>query len=125
MWFASQARTRRALEACGLGTFELDIATGEMAFGRLVRDQLGIAVADHADLNTLLGCVHDADRAAVHHAFLRALFEGGDMRLHFRVLGSNDVLCHLRARTFADADGRPHTLVGVTQRSERLASQAA
>jgi len=59
--------------------------------------------------------IHPADREAVRHATMRAIFENGLLRTRFRIIHADgDVRhVHLQARTLADASGKPNRLVGV------------
>ena len=74
----SEARLRVAVEAAGLGVFDVDIVTGEANWSAEMFALLGIALTLDGRAHTTLwrDCVHPDDRAATNAARQRSAAEG-------------------------------------------------
>ncbi|WP_165982306.1 PAS domain-containing protein [Dankookia rubra] len=80
---ASEARLRLATSGAGIGTLELDLATGRGRWSREAGDLLGIGPLE-ASAETWVEALHPDDRAAAAEAWRRAVEEGAPYEAHFR-----------------------------------------
>lgn len=114
----SQEPARRALDAAGLGSWEVDLVTRTWTHRSLRHDQL-FGYREQPvqwSLDTAGQHVFVEDRPALRHVFVQAL-ETGDVKLELRVRWPDGSVhwIALRGRTHDDASGRPVLLAGVVQ----------
>lgn len=106
----SEAFLRTAVEASGVGVWELDVQTGRYALSERVYDLLGIET-DCEDVNTAMTVhVHPEDRERLEQAQIQALNPHGDGHYYveYRVLQQNERMRWLEARgrtSFQECDG--------------------
>jgi len=112
----SEARLRLALEAAHMGTWDWDILTNKVAYS----DQLGAvfglpAGSNHPTYETFLNCVHPEDHEYVAQAVARAIGEGADFRIEFRVIWPDGSLHWVgnKGHVYRNKTGKPIRMVGV------------
>jgi PAS domain S-box-containing protein len=112
----NEERTRLALAATGMGTWEVNVVTQEARASADVGPLYGMPPGfAHSSTAAWLEMVHPEDRGRVADA-RRRLFENGDpYEEEFRVMRPDGTLrwLHSRATLFRDADQRPWKAVGV------------
>ncbi|HET9450149.1 MAG TPA: ATP-binding protein, partial [Aggregicoccus sp.] len=113
---ASEERLRLALSAMGAGTFDLDVATGDMRFDARMRAITNLPPEGRVDVAVALGQVHPEDRPAVEAAFQSALAQGTPYVIEHRVVprteGERERWVAARGGTLFDAEGRPLRFIG-------------
>lgn len=131
----TEQRLRMAVEASGIGFWEVDLAADQLYFDEMLRDLLGLRdVETPLDQATWLKSVHREDRDAAMRAF-RAAFAPGDLPIECEYRSRHRdgrwVWLQTRGRVVRrDPDGHPILAVGTAmditrrrqseQRSERL-----
>ena len=81
----SEKRLKFALEAAGAGTWEVALATGELAASDRTLSLLGIPPGSPATFEETLACVHPEDRPRIETALHHTLETGEPYRLEWRV----------------------------------------
>ena len=111
-------RDRLALEAAGLGVWELDLATGRSEWNAEMYALHGLPLDGPAlTFAEWLTRVHPDDRGAVEAAFQQLLVDPAPLTTEFRILRDNGEVRHLRAvtRSFHDEETSAHWLVGINE----------
>ncbi|HET8560005.1 MAG TPA: SpoIIE family protein phosphatase [Marmoricola sp.] len=115
---ARQLALELAVEAGGVGTFDLDLATGEMAWD----EQLVAILAAEGEervraLEDFLAAVHPADRDRVRGELERAVEERASFEVEFRVVlaDTSHRWVAARGRAIAGRAGEPTRLIGAAQ----------
>ncbi|WP_254277127.1 PAS domain S-box protein [Halomonas sp. 3H] len=111
-------RDRLALEAAGLGVWELDIASGKTEWNAQMYALHGIAPGrPPLTFDEWLARVHPQDRGAVEMAFSQLLEDPAPLTLVFRILRENGEIRHLRSvtRSFQHDDASTRWLVGINE----------
>ncbi|GJD50185.1 hypothetical protein OPKNFCMD_2922 [Methylobacterium crusticola] len=111
---ASEERLRLALAAGRLGTWEIDLATGQHRLSARSAEILGTAPLSR---ETWIRIVHPEDRARTETAFAALLAGDGEYRAEFRVRPAGGALRWVSAQAMAqrDAAGRPIRVIGIHQ----------
>ncbi len=118
-----------ALAASETGIFRWDVQSDALEWDESLSRLLGLAASQPTrTLAEFLALVHPDDRAAVRAARDRAVRDGADISIEFRVVGASGHLAWLaaRGRTYADEGGRPRYITGAcVEITERKAAEAA
>ena len=123
----SEERLRLAVEATGLGIWDVDPASGARRWSDEFRAILGLAPEVPADPELFVARIHPDDRAWVVDRYRRAYepASGGRYEAEFRVVRAADSAerwVEATGRVFFDAAGRPMRAVGtladVTERRQ-------
>ena len=95
-----EERVRMALEAADIGTWDLRLATGELAWDARCRQIFGLAPGDPVDYATFLERLHPDDRARVAGDVERALDPAGDgiYEVDYRLVRPDGCVRWARAR---------------------------
>jgi PAS domain S-box-containing protein len=112
----SEARLRVALEAGGLGTWEIDTVSNTTHFGRSMAVMLGMPPEPVVwDRTAALAFLHPDDRDRVSAEFAHALASGDTYRCEFRASRTDGATRWLvsRGRIIRAPDGSPVRAVGV------------
>jgi PAS domain S-box-containing protein len=113
----SEAKLRRAQDAAGIGDWELDLATGEIAWSerlcRLLRLDPGRIAPSRTALFEL---IHPEDRERFAAEVERAIAGDGALDAEFRVVMPDGAVRWLASRgeLVRDGNGRPNRLAGVS-----------
>ncbi len=109
----SEERLRLALDAAGMSTWELDLATGVRRAGGYDKQLLG---ADPDTYEGILALIHPDDRERVRAAVETAVEHGGDYAEEIRFLHPCGDIRWIAARGRAvdRGEGRSRTLAGVS-----------
>jgi PAS domain-containing protein len=83
---SQEERLQFALAAGRLGSWDLDLATGQMTCSVLCKEDLGWPLDEDLSYEALLALVHPGDRARVREALDRAVAERGSCDLEYRTL---------------------------------------
>lgn len=115
----SEERLRLAQEAGGVGTFDWNLATGEIVWSPEFERIYGIAAPPdpRARLDAVLGLIHPGDRESVNGG-LREWLESGSAELtrDYRIIrhDGEQRWVAARARALRDEAGRPQRVIGTT-----------
>ncbi len=129
---ASEERLRLAIDATGLGIWDVDARTGRRTWSDEMRAILGIGANTPADPALFAGLIHPDDQAWVNEAYARAYDPsgGGQYRAEFRINRADDgaerwVLTTGRI-TFDPATREPVRAIGtLLDITDRKAAEAA
>ena len=110
----SERRLKLALEAGGLGSWQIDLVTGRIEACGRCRALLGLTAAAEISLATIHALAHPEDRARRKRALKEAL-DTGEYDCEYRILDAEGDVRWLAARgqVVRDAEQRPVRLVGV------------
>jgi PAS domain S-box-containing protein len=111
-----EERLRLATEAAGLGTYVVDLVTGERHWSREMRLVLGVAADAPLSREAYRGLIHPEDRGAAEAGFDRRIAStDGPVEAQYRIVrpdtGERRWVSEF-SRTHADETGRPVRLVG-------------
>lgn len=116
---SSQARPRESQKLAGLGTWELDLRTGESVWSEEYRDLYGVdprtLISDRTAFQEI---VHPEDRKIVSEGLERIIRDSTTLEIRYRIIRPNDgaercIRSHIHAQL--DAAGEPVRLVGTGQ----------
>jgi PAS domain S-box-containing protein len=110
------ARLHIALEAGGLGAWELDFNSGAIAASAKACANFGRPGANALHYRDMVLAVHPEDRVRHARAFQQAREMGGEIALEYRTLAPDgQVRCiELRGRVLRDSNGTPARITGVS-----------
>ena len=120
-------RVKLAEEVAGVGYWRLDLAARKVEWSDALFEATGAPRGAPPTAECALDAVYPADRPALEAMLERALREGGDQSLNYRVLRPNGQVRHIIAKACRETgpDGKPTALFGtmldVTEVSEREA----
>jgi sigma-B regulation protein RsbU (phosphoserine phosphatase) len=108
--------TRQALDAAGLGTWELDPTTGERRVSERCLELLGLVGDESVTSERLERAIHPGDRAHWRMSIARALdpASGGEYRAEYRTNGTPSRWIAATGKAFF-RDGRAVRLIGTVQ----------
>jgi PAS domain S-box-containing protein len=115
----SEERLRRVVEASGIGTWELDVPTGQVTADARHLTLLGLPSDAALESATAFEVIHVEDRPHVERAVTAALAhqDGGAHLTEFRAVGPgnpHERWLEVRGQALFDAQGRPARLIGTT-----------
>jgi len=110
-----------------IGTFNLDVLSGEVVWTDEVRRMLGVSRETELSYDVFLACVHPDDRELVDASFHAALSNERPFAIEHRVVvGDEIVWIRQEATVEFDPDGNPVRATGFCQDiTEQVDSQAA
>lgn len=113
----SEARLKLAVEATGLGTFDLDLVTGKGEWSPIAKRHYGLPDDAQVDLNTVLQMVHPEERERLEQIAkdARSPAGAGLYSAEYRTVSPIDGKIRwlsMRARVSYDEEGMPVRLVG-------------
>lgn len=87
-----EERTRLAVEAADVGTFEYNPLTREIRWSSRCKELFGIPAGVKPTYQTYMGAIHPEDRHIIHETGQRVLEPGGSGRyaIEYRVIGAKD-----------------------------------
>ncbi|WP_129336164.1 SpoIIE family protein phosphatase [Cellulomonas endophytica] len=106
---------RLAIEAAGIGTYEWDLATGELRWSDRMLELAGFDRSRWGGrIEDFDAIVHPDDRAGVHAAIGAAMPTGGDFAIEYRITtpAGRTRWFAARGRVLLDLDGTPVRVVG-------------
>jgi PAS domain S-box-containing protein len=117
---AAQEQLNFALNAAGIGTWDLDIATQKVQWDDRCRELFGFPPHVETNYQNVLSYVHKDDRNRVDKAVQAALIPGSDGRydLRYRTVGATDGRLrwvHCKGRAFFDTGGQSYRFAGTVQ----------
>jgi PAS domain S-box-containing protein len=112
----SEERLRIALDAAQLGTWQLDLATGELDCTPTCKAFFGVPSDAPFSYKALLETIHPEDRAGMQEAVESAVRAGDVYRREYRIVLSGGSVRWILAsgRANYDSGGKPYRMVGVT-----------
>jgi two-component system cell cycle sensor histidine kinase/response regulator CckA len=113
----AEERTRFALEAASVGIWDLDRATGTVAWSAILEAQNGLAPGSFGgSMEAFMACIHPEDRTSVVETIDRATRSGGDFAVHYRSVWPDGTVRWLSGagRVLLDADLRPVRAVAIS-----------
>jgi two-component system, cell cycle sensor histidine kinase and response regulator CckA len=106
---------RMAEEAANVGTWDMDLKTGKLAWSDSLRRLMGAAPDLEATYETFLEWVHPDDRGRFDQTIKESLEGGTEFEIQYRICrGGVEGWMESRGRGLTDANGRPVRSVGVT-----------
>jgi two-component system cell cycle sensor histidine kinase/response regulator CckA len=114
----AEERTRFALEAAGIGIWDMDCANGSVRLSEIVEAQYGLRPGTfRGTFEAFIQGVHPDDRPAMHETIGKATRSGADFSMQHRALWSDGTIRWLRSagRYQFDADGKPVRGIGISQ----------
>ena len=114
----SEARLAEAQRIARLGSWEIDITTGNAYWSDEIYDVLGVDKETHpASIEAFLHLVHPDDLERVESAFNKSVSEGVPIELSHRIVLPSGNIRHVlqRCETVFDASGRPLRTIGTAQ----------
>lgn len=112
----SVERLRLTLAGTGVGTFEMDVETGVMAFDARMREVCNLSPDEPLTMERAIAQVHPAERAHVAEAFSRTVEHGISYRVEHRVMPrpeqSGDRWVAASGAAIRGPDGRVVRVVG-------------
>ncbi len=115
---ATEERTRFALEAAGIGTWDADFITGRVRRSRIVETHYGVQPEMfRGTVDGLLDFIHPADLESVRAVNDNAMRSGGDFSVDYRTVRDDGAVRWLSAigRVQLDEQGSPLSVMGITQ----------
>ncbi|HEX5127561.1 MAG TPA: PAS domain-containing protein, partial [Rhodocyclaceae bacterium] len=111
----SETRLRFALDAGHLGSWEFDLATRTLLCSRICKSNFGRQPHEVFTYEHLLSSIHPEDQARITAAVNKAIAEGGDYQVEYRIIWPNGTLhwIEVRGRRLISFDGDV-TLLGVS-----------
>ncbi len=108
-------RLKLTQKAAGVGTWEWNIRTGELDWSDEVARLHGMPENQGYDFQSWFESIHPQDRRAVETALLRAVGEGADYDVEFRVVWPDGSAHWLAARgqVFPETADQPHRMLGI------------
>ncbi|MEI2583488.1 GAF domain-containing protein [Scytonema sp. PRP1] len=111
----SEQRLKLALHAAKLGSWELDLKTGELSSSNECKANFGLPPQADFSYTALYEHIHPGDRAYVQESVQQALEQRKDYEAEYRTIWSDDSVHWVLARGTGiyDADGSPTRMIGV------------
>ena len=125
---SSEERLTIAAETASLGTWELDLETGQMLCSALCKANYGRSARDTFSYSDLRACIYSEDSTAMQAAVDEAIDNHSVYRFEYRVTWPDGTLHWVIAsgRAFYDQIGDPVRMAGVSMDvTERHQTQAA
>lgn len=112
----SQQRLKLALQAAKLGSWELDLKTGELSCTEQCKANYGLSPETKFSYSALHERIHPEDRAYMREAVRQALEERKDYEAEYRNIWSDNSIhwVLVRGTGIYDTDGSPTRMIGVT-----------
>ena len=125
---AGESRMRFALDAAGVGLWDLDYSTGVLAWSETTEAQFGFAPGEFdGTMETFLDRVHPEDREALTETLANARRNGSDFALQHRTVWRDGTTRWLSGagRIFVDEAGGPTHGLGISiDTTERIRAEA-
>ena len=111
----SEERFRTAESAGNVGSWDLNVKTGELAWSESMRKQLGVSLEFEPTYEAFLDWIHPEDRARVDQSVSTSLEEGADFDVQYRFRRPDGVegWMESRGRGLVDEQGIAKRSVGV------------
>lgn len=108
---------RLAIDAADVGTWDFDVATGELTWSERCYTMLGVRPGEPVDVDTFNACIHPGDQARVQEAMILAQdpMIRAEYSIEFRVVGRDDYVerwVNTKGKVFFGDDGKPQRFVG-------------
>jgi signal transduction histidine kinase/DNA-binding response OmpR family regulator len=112
-----EERLRIALQAGGLGAWELELATSALHMSAASKGHYGRDPAQPFTFAQLLSCIHPDDMTRRRGVIDNAVAAGADFSIEYRVIWPDSSIhwVHVQGKTIADESGKPMLIAGVSQ----------
>jgi PAS domain S-box-containing protein len=113
----TEERMRFALEAAGVGIWDMNFATGRVKWSQILEAQCGLRPGTFdGSFRSMLRCIHRDDRKALFTTIRDAMRSGSDFTARLRSQWADGTVRCLSAvgRIHLDAKGKPVRAVGVS-----------
>ncbi|MCC5638141.1 GAF domain-containing protein [Nostoc sp. CHAB 5844] len=112
----SDQRLKLALQAAKLGSWQLDIKTGELSTSSQCHINFGLPPEVEFTYNKLLECIHPDDRSYMQECVRQAIENHGDYEAEYRCIWPDNSTHWVLARgtVIYNADNAPIRMIGVT-----------
>jgi PAS domain S-box-containing protein len=115
---ATEERTRFALEAAGIGTWDADLITGRVQWSRIVETHYGVQPGTFSGtFDGVFNRIHPDDLDSVRDIVLNAVKSGSDFSVDYRTIWDDGAVRWLNAigRVQLDEQGSPLRGMGIIQ----------
>lgn len=112
----SEERLRIALEASQMQTWNWEILSGEITHSVATEAIHGFTPSScTSTFESFLDSIHPQDRESVTQSLRRAIEEGADYDIEFRVIGSNHTVCWIasKGQVYYDEQGKAVRMTGI------------
>ncbi|TFI53415.1 GAF domain-containing protein [Mastigocladus laminosus UU774] len=112
----NEQRLKIALQAGKLGSWQLDLTTGELFTSNQCKANFGLSPKTDFSYTTLFDCIHPEDRDYVRESVKQALEQQIDYEAEYRTIWPNRSVHWIlaRGRGIYETDGTPTRMIGVT-----------
>lgn len=112
---ASEQRLRLAMEAGGMGAWELNAVDNSLIWDNAQFEMFGIHAEPNLTMDTFLQRVYPADRPGVQEAVRDCLLQGASCDIEFRIMTFDGQIRWLAAKgmVVSGEEGRPERVIGV------------
>ncbi|BAY25376.1 multi-sensor signal transduction histidine kinase [Calothrix sp. NIES-2100] len=112
----SDRRLKLALQAAKFGSWELNLATGELTSSQQCKANFGLPESVELTFDKLIQCIHPDDRTYMQDCVQQALATDSDYEAEYRNIWPDGSIHWVLARGVGiyDDDGNPTRMIGVT-----------
>jgi two-component system sensor histidine kinase VicK len=116
----SQDELQLAIDAAGMGTFDLNPQSGRFTGNELIKSWFGLQPEDEIELSNATSVIAPADRARVNEAILKALDfrSGGKYEEYYTIISQENAeprIVRAKGKALFNAQNQPTRLSGVLQ----------
>ncbi len=114
----SASRLKLALEAAQMGTWDWNIRTNEVVYSDELGPVFGLPRGTyHPNYEAFLNSVYPEDREYVKEALTRAVEEGADYGIEFRIILPDETVHWVgtKGQVYCDETGKPIRMIGVAK----------
>jgi PAS domain S-box-containing protein len=111
-----EQQLKLAMQAAKLGSWELDLKTGELSTSSQGKANFGLSAEDDLSYTRLFELIHPDDRDRVREAVRDAIEQQTDYEAEYRIIRLDGSIHWIlaRGRGIYEADGTPTRMLGVT-----------
>ncbi len=112
----TEERFRFALEASGVGIWDMNYVTGELSWSDILAAQYGATPGSVKSFESFLGYVHEDDLPKLLDVLSEGAKSGEDFKLAHRIVWADGTIRWLISggRIHRDADGKPTRAIGIS-----------
>jgi len=116
----SQDELQLAIDAAGMGTFDLNPQSGKFTGNELIKSWFGLQPEEEIELSSATSVIAAADRTRVNEAILKALDfrSGGNYEEYYTIINPGNAeprIVRAKGKALFDAENNPTRLSGVLQ----------
>jgi two-component system sensor kinase FixL len=106
---------QRGYAMSGIGTWELDLSTGELTWSSITRGHFGLPASEPLNLERFLSLIEPEDRERTEQAMQRCIETGCNIDIEYRIIrpSSGQHWIHVKGGMITGGDGRVTHVSGV------------